>query len=202
MPAPEVGEHWGILGGVFDPVHRGHINLSEDIMKERRLDGVLFIPSYRPPHRLEESRAPFEDRLSMLRLALAHYPKFHTSSIEHESDEPGYTYNTVRALKQRHPGVEFSFLIGADNAENFKTWYKWEQILEEVVLLVGYRPGTDVDAVKAFPTGRMELIETGEYDLSSTEIRECIRKGVSPRDLKVMVPDDVAEYILKNELYR
>ncbi len=202
MPAPEPGQRWGILGGVFDPVHRGHVSLAEDISKGRRLDGVLFVPSYRPPHRLEESRAPFEDRLSMLRLALADHPRFITSTIEQESDEPGYTYNTVRALKQRHPGVAFSFLIGADNAESFRTWYKWEKILEEVVLLVGYRPGADVQAVKSFPSGRMELVETGEYDLSSTRIRECVLQGVSARDLKVMVPDDVAEYILKNELYR
>ena len=98
MPALEPGQRWGILGGMFDPVHLGHLSLAENIRTARDLDGVLLVPSYDPPHRSEQPRAPFDDRVAMLELAVGDLPGLEVSNIEALLERPGYTLLTVRAL--------------------------------------------------------------------------------------------------------
>ena len=202
MPAPEPGQSWGILGGIFDPVHLGHIRLADDIQKAGRLDGVLFVPSFDPPHRQNQQRAPFEDRVAMLQLAVVDHCGLEVSDIEHRIDRPGYTLNTIRALKKDHAGVVFQLVIGADNLHSFRTWYRWEQILEEVKLLVGSRPGTGSEGVQGIRPDRMELLSTGLVDVSSTMVRARARENVGIDELSNLVPRPVAEYIVRNELYR
>ena len=71
MPTPEPGEQWGILGGTFDPVHRGHTTLAYDICMKKRLSGVLLVPAYCHPFKNEQAVASFDDRLEMLKLAVS-----------------------------------------------------------------------------------------------------------------------------------
>jgi nicotinate-nucleotide adenylyltransferase len=202
MPAPEPGQRWGILGGTFDPVHLGHLSLGRQIREVRRLDGVLLVPSYDPPHRDHEPDASFADRLAMLRLAVDDDPNFAISTIEETTSRPSYTLNTVRALRAAHPGVEFYFIVGADNLALLRTWHRWETVLREIKLLVGARPGADLSEVDSFPADALELVPTDEIAVSSTEVRQAIRRGTDPESLARLVPRAVAEYIAERKLYR
>jgi nicotinate-nucleotide adenylyltransferase len=202
MPAPEPGESWGILGGVFDPVHCGHLALATDVQATRRLDGVLFVPTFEPPHRSAPPAAEYADRIEMLKLAVQDQTGFEISRIEETTSRPSYTLETVRALKTAHPGVEFSFIVGADNLGQLKTWREWEKILDEVRLLVGCRPGATVKELSALPAGRIDIVETSLVDLSSTYVRSRVKQGVPFDELAKMVPQAVATYILQRELYR
>lgn len=201
MPAPELGECWGILGGVFDPVHLGHIHLGRDIRIKKNLDGILFVPACKPPHRPTEKRAPFADRVAMLRLAVADHDNFEVSAIEEDAALSGFTLDTVRELRAAYPDVSFYFLIGADNLRSFMTWHQWRQLLKEISLLVGSRPGSDPAIVKELLGDRVELVDTGLIDVSSTKVRSVIRQGADIERLARLVPRPVAEYILENKLY-
>ncbi len=202
MPAPEPGQKWAILGGTFDPVHLGHIALATDILNAEQLDGVLLIPAYDPPHRDEQPRATFEDRLAMLDLVCESEPRFTVCPIEEELERPSYTLMTIGALRRKYDGVDFRFIIGADNLIQLKTWHRWDELLDEVRLLVGCRPGADMDAIKDYPEARIDIVETSMVDISSTATRRVVRGGATEDELKQLVPAPVADYIVAKGLYR
>lgn len=202
MPGPEPGENWGVLGGVFDPVHRGHLTLARDIQAQAGLDGILFVPADKTPHRKLKQGASFDQRCHMLELALVDAPAFRLDRIERDAKLRGYTLDTVRELKKRYPDTVFRFIIGTDNLLGFKTWFRWEEVLSEIKLLVGCRPGADPPDLSEISPRRVELVKTSLVDLSSTGVRETIRKGASRDELLEAVPAPVADYILKERLYR
>jgi nicotinate-nucleotide adenylyltransferase len=202
MPAPEPRQNWGILGGVFDPVHCGHIQLASDILAGCRLDGILMVPSFDPPHRARKPVASFEARAAMLDLALAGQSTITVSRIEADLDRPSYTLETLRALRAAYPETEFRFIIGADNVPQLTTWHRWEVLLRETKLLVGHRPGADLSELDSFPGASMELVETSLVNISSTEIRRKIASGITPDQLSVLVTKPVADYIVREGLYR
>lgn len=202
MSSPEPGQCWGILGGVFDPIHRGHVRLAEQIMDKSGLDGILMVPSCDPPHRERKPRAPYEARVEMAELAVAGCPGFAVSRIEATLDNPSFTLETLRAVKAAYPGVDFRFIIGADNVSQLKTWHRWEDLLKENKFLVGHRRGADLGFLGEFREVGMELVETELFDLSSTEIRRRITEGITTAELAELVSRPVAVYIEREGFYR
>lgn len=202
MPTPDAGTHWGIFGGAFDPVHNGHITLARGILGAAGLDGILFVPSYNPPRKNKGCVASFEDRVVMLKLAIDGETKLALSEIEAESEEPGYTLHTVRALKKRFPQTTFSFIIGADLLAELESWYEAEEIAKEVRIIAGARPGALLAEPSGFTKGSMTLVETHPVNLASHEIRALIGSGLSMAELSRMVPETVAAYIFEHGLYR
>lgn len=201
MDSPNNGGEWGIFGGAFNPVHYGHLALARDICTARRSDGVLLVPSYNPPRKVISDLAPFEDRLAMLRMAIEDEPCLHVSEIEASLETPGYTLLTVRALKKRYPNARFYFIIGADLLGEFESWYEADEILKEVTIVAGSRPGADVVVPRNLPPGRFEIVSTSMIDLASRDIRARIREGISLETLAELVPVPVAHYIVDHNLY-
>ncbi len=201
-PVPEAGESWGILGGVFDPIHRGHLALARDVASAKRLDGVLFTVSFRPPHRTIPCSASFEERVEMVSRAVHRDATFTASAIEQEMEQPCYTLNSVKALKRKYPGVVWYLIIGADNLATFSGWYHPEEILGEISILAGARPPFDSASLAWFPKGSIEFIASSLVDVSSSEIRDAIARGVTPEELTRLVPTSVAEYIEERGLYQ
>ena len=171
-------------------------------MRYRRLDGVIFVPTLDPPHRASCPVASYDDRVSMVNLAISGLPGFEVSRIEENTSRPSYTLLTVGALKKAFPGVAYEVIIGADQLTQLKTWYRWEDLLQEVIVLVGSRPGSVVNALSDFPPDRVMAVETSLVDLSSTHIRSRIRQGAAQAELTTMMPSAVVEYILERSLYR
>jgi len=202
-PVPQLTGNWAIFGGAFDPIHRGHTTLALDILTTKQLTGVLFVPSFKPLLKLSTCKASFEDRIAMVRLAIEPYHAFKLSTIESEMGQPGYTLNTVRALKRMYPQVQFHFLIGADLLSEIGDWHQPEEILSEVPLIVGSRP-TDKNGADRKPYGsdRIEYVETSLVDVSSSMIRDRIKVGIPLEELNGFVADDVALYIIRGKLYQ
>lgn len=202
MPTPEKGEHWGILGGTFDPIHRGHLTLVRDIQLKKPLDGILLIPAHNHPFKKEQAVASYENRLAMLRLAIPRHEPIHVCEIEKELDLSGYTLDTVRAVKKRYPGVTFCFLVGADNIAQIGTWYKPEEILNELTVIAGTRPGFSPEQATEPLAARIEYIETTPVDISSSVIRNMISVKASREELIKWLDLPVYDYILSKGLYR
>ena len=201
-PTPEPGQSWGVFGGAFDPIHYGHLNLAREIFGLKHLAGVLFVPSINPPHRGVEVMAAFHHRLAMVELAVASEPECLSCPIERDAELSGYTLDTLRALKLKFPRVEWRLIVGADHAASFSTWYRPEEILKEARLIIGVRPGFDIDAFKAVDMSRTEIVVTSPVDLSSTEIRQRIAGGIDESELSRLVPPAVAAYIATHRLYQ
>ncbi|MDY4921289.1 MAG: nicotinate-nucleotide adenylyltransferase [Phascolarctobacterium sp.] len=198
------GKSLGILGGTFDPIHNGHLKIAEAVFERMELEQIIFIPAYVPPHKLGLDFAPAESRFAMTQLAVAEKPHFSVSDMELRRTGVSYTIDTLRELHVLHPEDKLYFIIGADSVAQLHTWHNIEEMLELTTFVAVWRPGyegvLDV-AARHLGEGVREhiiMLDTPEYDISSTEIRSCIREGKS---LAGLVPTAVEKYIYEHGLY-
>lgn len=201
MRLPSGGERWGILGGNFDPVHLGHLNLVKEIDKIKRFNGVLFILSASHPFKKNQSIAPFEDRYRMLDLALASENSYLPSSIEKDMSLSGYTLDTIKALKQKYPSVEFYFIIGSDNLMHLRNWHSPDEIVKEVKLISGNRPDYLNDPSSVRFLKNIEFVNINEVDISSSRIRTIFKSDRDSVELNHYLNPEVLEYIRDKKLY-
>ena len=194
----------GLLGGTFNPVHEGHLSIAREALRLFALDAVWFIPCAVPPHKPSHNLAPNEDRLAMLRLAIAGEPRFDALPIEFDRPGKSYTVDTVRALQALHPGDGFVFIIGADTLPELHTWHQPLELLSLVRIVTLARPGFVPDAVALqlpppWPARLLADLRTGDpLDVSSRDVRAKIAAG-QPLSL---VPEPVLRYIQEHNLYR
>ena len=190
----------GIFGGAFNPVHKGHVRLAEEAVKQLKLKRLLIIPTFDSPHK-ETKLLPFEDRAEMCRRAFGHIEGVEISDIEVKLGGKSFTINTIRELKSLYPEDQFFLLIGGDMLFSFEKWFKYESILKEAkVCAIARDEDSLVDMMEyANELGRIKVLPTKAIEISSTEIREKAARG---EDITDLVPDGVAEYIAQNGLYR
>ncbi|MDO6588745.1 nicotinic acid mononucleotide adenylyltransferase [Loktanella sp. D2R18] len=143
FPTAKPGQVIGLLGGSFDPPHAGHVHITKAALKRFGLDHVWWLVS--PGNPLKESGpAPLGDRIQASR-ALMQHPRVKVTGIESQLGTR-YTSQTLKALKQRYPGVRFVWLMGADNLAQFHLWQDWRWIIENVPIGVIARPGDRIAA--------------------------------------------------------
>ena len=197
----------GLFGGSFDPVHRGHLLLAECCLHQAKLDRVEFMPAAQQPLKPRGPVASDEDRVAMLRLAIADQPAFGVSLIELERGGVSYTAETLRQLRSRRPGDEFYFLMGADSLNDLPTWREPQVICELAMPVVVRRadsPSPNFDALAPIVSAeRLAKIRSLEVEMpptpiSSSEIRRLVRAGAAWESL---VSDEVGEYIRQRRLY-
>jgi nicotinate-nucleotide adenylyltransferase len=211
----------GILGGTFDPVHYGHLRLAQEVADQLRLAEVRFVPSGTPPHRAMPA-TPAADRLAMVRLAVAGNALFTVDPRESASVAPGYTVDTLTAVRAEVGAAQSLVLIlGADAFLDLATWSRWHQLFELAHIAVAYRPGFPVDtwqsrmpqplaaeynarlmhqpfSVHVSPAGGIVVVPIAELNISATMIREALRRGRNPRYL---LPESIYQYIQEHMLY-
>lgn len=180
--------------GSFNPVHRGHLQIARYLLDEGFCAGVWFVVSPRNPWKEDASLLAEEQRLEMVRRAIAGDARMEACDIEFALPRPSYTYRTLCVLRERFPDRRFALTIGGDNLERFREWRQAEEILAGFPLLVYPRPGTEVPA---WAEGRVTLVHAPLMAVSSTEIRRKVRAGES-------VANDVPAEILPlvEEYYR
>lgn len=191
---------WGIFGGLFDPVHRGHIHLASKLMSEAGLDGILWVPSARPPHKDKIQPAPFQDRVEMLRLVTGSLPNMAISEIESELELSGYALHTIRALKKRYPDADFCFIIGADNIKDIPNWYEYDQLLSEIDVVAGSRGGVKPESTDV-SDNRIRYFEVEPIQIASNEVRKLIQNGATREELLGLLPEEALDYISTKNLY-
>jgi len=198
----------GVLGGTFDPIHLGHLIVAEDLRQKLGLGEVLFVPAGRPWLKLKEEKpiSPAEHRLAMVRLAVASNPYFKVATME--IDRPGLSYSidTVLELKAKLGAKsEIYFIVGPDALAELPKW-KDPARLVEICQVVGIgRPGyakADLRKLERSIPGvsqRIMLVDVPQIDISATEIRKRVARGLS---IRYLVPEAVEKYIQEHELYR
>lgn len=220
----------GIMGGTFDPIHYGHLNSAEEIADTFRLDKIIFIPAFIPPHKESEKITDAYHRLMMTVLATISNRRFNVSSIEIERNGYSYTVDTIRELINTIKNSKFYFIAGVDIFKEISTWKNVGRLLKSCDFIVSTRPGYRIDSLfnilnetvskkyknikfridRKNPFGKFPRlaiinsgcfiypVETTSLDISSTEIRRKVRKGIT---IKYLLPEPVEDYICKNRLY-
>ena len=186
----------GILGGTFNPVHIGHLTIAQMVSEKIKLDQVIFIPSYLPPHKSNRNIAPAEDRYQMLRLAIKGNPKFAISDFEIKKQGKSYSIDTIKYLKGKFPrGTKFFFIIGSDLLATLHTWKRIDELEKLVSFISVNRPGFKKRGSRI----KVRSVTVPGVQTSSTFARQRLMKG---KTVKYLVLDNVLEYIKKNKLYR
>ncbi|MCL2218878.1 MAG: nicotinate-nucleotide adenylyltransferase [Chitinispirillia bacterium] len=187
----------GILGGIFDPVHFGHLSVALLARESFGLDEVLFIPSGAPPHKTSVAASPAH-RLNMLKLALDGVDG--CGIWEGEISRGGYSYtiDTLKELSGVYGAGKFYFIIGTDNLPVMHKWRSFEEIIGRVTLCVARRPGYESVRTDALASADIREFPGPEWGSSSTMLRDYLKGGHSCRFL---MPDAVLGYIKENGLY-
>jgi nicotinate-nucleotide adenylyltransferase len=194
----------GILGGTFDPVHRGHLALAGAARDELDLDRVLFVPAGQPWRKADRRITSAEYRLAMLRLVLEEDETFEIATLELEREGPSYAADTLEALRRARPNDELFFVLGEDALLDLPNWARPGRILELAVLAVARRAGEERKAVEEAMRRLPGLLDRAVWlkmslvDVSGTEIRDRVRRGLPIGDL---MPRVVEAYILEHRLY-
>jgi nicotinate-nucleotide adenylyltransferase len=225
----------GLFGGTFDPVHRGHLALARVAREQYKLNRIHFVPANIPPHKQRQPLSPFIHRFAMLAVATAQEKAFVPSLLEAPAEdsarkahqeEPNYTIDTIRRLKQSFKASDkLFFLIGMDAFADIAKWHQAEALFGECEFVVANRPGYSLaDVANALPESlrpRPEVTRpfekhaaTGDLVLkgatihllgdlhqpaSATAIRQAAAAG---KPLGRFVDAPVAEYIKKMGLYK
>ncbi len=188
-------EKIGILGGTFNPPHIGHLIIAEQVCDQLDLDKILFMPTAEPPHSsMEKKTIASNVRVEMLDLAIGDNPNFDTELYEVERGGKNYTYETMKALIDLYPAVDFYFIVGADMIADLPTWYEIDKLVELVQFVGVNRPGYLVET--DYP---LIMVDVPLVDISSSAVRKKVATGCS---IKYLVSEDVRKYIEREGLYQ
>jgi nicotinate-nucleotide adenylyltransferase len=188
-----------VFGGSFDPIHLGHVLAADDVRRQLRLDRVLFIPTWRPPHK----RGPltsYRHRLEMARLATIGEPGFEPCAVEQDRPGLSYTVDTLDELRSRYRGSTLYLIVGSDQYRDVASWHRPDLLARLARVLVMSRPGVERPAL--FPghdPKRVLFHSVIPVGISAAAVRARLAKG---RSVRYMLPVNVTEYVKRHRLYR
>lgn len=196
----------GIMGGTFNPIHLGHLVLSEHIREGLDLDKVIFIPTGNPPHKDNNKIIKANHRKNMVELSIKDNPYFFLSSMELEKKDKSYTIDTILSLKEKYRDDSLIMIIGGDSLFSIESWKESTRLLQEIDFVVADRILRDKENLKKeikrlnlIHGSNIKYLETPLVEISSTQIRERVEKDKS---IKYLVKEKVNKYILENNLYK
>lgn len=212
----------GVFGGTFNPVHFGHLRAAQEVREKLGLEKVLFVPSGNPPLKAKDLADP-HIRLRMVDLAIAGNSAFEALDIECADRGKSYTVRTLEALLEIYRGAELVFILGTDAFLDLANWFEPDRLIALANFAVISRPGRDFGELDSSPYIKMSefrpaklgngarcesarlrsgrrifLVKITPLDISSTEIRNRLKKGLS---IKYLLPEKVESFIISHRLY-
>ena len=194
---------WGVLGGIFDPIHYGHLAIAEQTRDALTLDTVLFIPAGRPVHKYPPTANGIA-RMRMVEMAIADNGTFQASSMEVDSDGPSYTVDTLATLTTDRPDLDFVLIVSSETCSQMPTWREPDRVLDLAQVAIVSRLGhADISRewISHYFAGREDRfvrVPTSHLGHSSTDIRARVAAGKS---IRYLVPPAVETYIEDNRFY-
>jgi|TARA_B100000131_G_scaffold85553_1_gene82517 nicotinate (nicotinamide) nucleotide adenylyltransferase len=212
----------GIMGGTFDPIHFGHLNLLLGAKSSLKLNKIIIVPNSNPFYKVKTSS--FKHVKEMLNIAIDNKADISISNIESDSNKKHYTYNSLKNIVLDKKNVEYFLLIGSDHSKSFQTWFEPKKILDLVNLVIVDRPGYSSDIMNLLKINKLfkrqlkykslivnynkinkkkiiRLTLKKNVEISSTDIREAFKSFNEEMILK-LIPKKIYEYIIKNGLYK
>ena len=218
----------GLFGGTFNPLHSGHLKVAQDVRAQFNLEKICFIPSAIPPHKGTEGLADVKDRYQIIQTAMSPGKGLEASDVEIHRQGPSYTIDTVRYFISTSPSTPCYLIVGMDAFFEIDTWKSYKKLFNLIPIIVMTRPAEGIQMTAApvaelekyihahvdpgyqflehescfvHPDPEKQsvyLCYVTPVDISSTQIRNYVRQGVS---IKPMVPDTIEKYIYKKGLY-
>ncbi|HLU99924.1 MAG TPA: nicotinate-nucleotide adenylyltransferase [Acidobacteriota bacterium] len=210
----------GILGGTFDPIHKGHVYIARRVRQLFQLNQVLFMVAKTPPHKERHGISQIFHRYAMVAIELLYEDDFYASRREIQKAGPSYTIETLQELEEQYPNDEFLFIAGSDSLREIHLWKDYDKLLANHSMIFVQRPGAEVDldslsvppelkkrikhlcpakGPRTVEPGVSYLASLNAPSVSSTMLRKLIANGGRVTDEQVS--PNVYQYILKYRLY-
>lgn len=189
----------GLYFGTFNPIHIGHLIIANHMAEHSDLDQIWMVVTPHNPHKKKSSLLDDYHRLHMVHLATEDFPKIQPSDIEFKLPQPNYTVNTLAHLQEKFPKHEFSLIMGEDNLNSLHKWKNYEVILQNHAIYVYPRLNSGEIDEQFVNHAKIHRIDAPVIELSSTFIRESIKKG---KNVVPMLPNKVWEYVEHNNFYK
>ena len=186
----------GILGGTFNPIHIGHLILAEEAYYKLKLDKLIFVPAFMPPHKNSSDVINAKDRLEMVRLAIQDNPVFEISTYAVDSKKKSYSIDTLKEFRSIYgDDAQLCFITGSDSLKDLFSWKNINDIFKMSKFIVANRPGYPL---KDIPKEADTVVIT-PIEVSSEDIRKRLKEG---RSVRYLVPENVRKYIVDHNLYK
>jgi len=195
----------GVFGGTFDPPHLGHLVLAAEAADQLSLERILWVITPDPPHKLGRPISPLTVRMPLLEAALAADPRFCISRVDVDRPGPQYAVDTLRLLREEHPGAALIYLLGGDSLRDLPLWYDPRGLLAQVDELgIMRRPADAVDmsrleSILPGITAKTRFVDAPLLEISSSDIRQRVREG---RPYAYFLPEAVGRLIQAKGWYR
>jgi nicotinate-nucleotide adenylyltransferase len=190
--------HIGLFFGSFNPVHTGHMIIAQHLANQSEIDQVWLVLSPHNPLKQKASLANDYDRLHLVNLAIEDHTKIRSSRVEFKLPQPSYTIDTLAYLKESHPDHRFSLIMGSDNLISLNKWKNYELLLANHLIYIYNR--TQALEPNEFNTHpNVKFCKAPLIEISSTEIRNMIRSGLS---IRYLVPEKVFDYLQGSKMYK
>ncbi len=195
----------GLMGGTFNPIHYGHLLIAENAYEQYHLDEVIFIPTGQSPHKDARQILRADERMEMIRLAIADNPHFSCSDYEIRTEGISYTYLTVQAFYEPAEERELFFIMGADSLAYFDAWMRPDKISRMSTILAAVRDGLNIEELLPIRESlqqkygtKIGFINTPNFSVSSRMIRHRMEKG---HYIRYLVPEAVERYLKEHRVY-
>lgn len=204
-----------VFGGTFDPVHQGHLQTSLNIQTHFKFNTYVFLPCKIPTMKTP-ALATNQQRIKMLELAIKNHPEFTIDLREMKRESPSYMIETLESFRIQFPNSSITLIIGYDAFISLPSWYQWEKLITLANILVINRnefskqatpqimneflmKHQSKSAITEQQAGTVLLFDAGNYEISSTRIREEIK---NKKNVSLKLPAEVYQYIKDEGLYQ
>jgi nicotinate-nucleotide adenylyltransferase len=217
-PSSPLPQHRGIFGGTFNPPHIGHLQVAQAALTQAGLDQVLWVPTYRPPHRQTTALVSFEHRLEMVNRAIASFPLFCASDVEKQlaalEAGPSFAIHTLTYLQHQYPNSYWYWILGLDSFFTLPQWRHHQALVPQCTWLIAPRDTSttstyhskELQQIKAIAhlfksegiSLRWHLLSMPSMEISSSLIRQYCGDR---RSIIGLVSLDVEDYVHQYKLY-
>ncbi|MBQ2676031.1 MAG: nicotinate (nicotinamide) nucleotide adenylyltransferase [Clostridia bacterium] len=193
-----------VLGGSFNPIHNGHIELANAVSEHLQCHKLLLIPTKTPPHKSADEYVADEHRMNMCYLAAEKIRNCEVSDIEISQDRVSYTYLTLNTLKEQYKDAEIYLICGSDMFLTLQSWKNPDIIFKQSVICAVPRAGEDMSVMTQQKSvleqlgAKVTVLPVDIKPYSSTQIRERLAENLSVDD---MLLPEIQQYIKQNRLY-
>ena len=188
----------GLYFGTFDPIHLGHINIANFLIKKGTFKKIWFIVTPQNPVKSNNNISDFIHRYEMVKIQVKDNDNIQASDIELNLEKPNYTINTLNYLSSKFTNYNFGIIIGEDNLINLKYWKDYKKIVNNYNVYVYPRETKIKEDIGLINNKNVHMIEAPYVDISSSEIRNIITEK---ENLSQFISNDIYRYIIKNKLY-
>jgi len=205
----------GVFGGMFDPIHYGHLRTAHELFEILGLEALVFLPAGDPPHRAAPL-ADAETRLAMVQAAVQDDSRFLVDDREFRRAGPSYTVLTLEEMRAERGGQPIALIMGMDAFAGIDRWHRATELLSLAHMVIAMRPRattpaeghvaellrdrrcTDPARLSASPAGLVYVSEGTQLDLSSSAVRDVVAAG---RDPRYLMPEAARRIILARGSY-